>query len=60
MCPLIITDLLGKVDVDAMIVEGTGGTSAVPKAVRHGTSVAVAALFPEYREMLRIGKISFY
>lgn len=54
LTPLLITDLLGKVDVSAELV-GKGGTSVIPRVVRHGLSLCLAALYPEFETKLRLG-----
>ncbi|MFH4979327.1 hypothetical protein AB6A40_006036 [Gnathostoma spinigerum] len=54
LSPMIITDLLGKVDVIAR-VEGAGGPSVVPRVVRHGVALGIAALYPDHFEKLRLG-----
>lgn len=56
MAPLLLTDLFGKVDIDAKFISGNYGETVVPRAIRHGTSLCIAALFPEYREILRLGR----
>uniref|UniRef100_F1L5E8 40S ribosomal protein S9 n=1 Tax=Ascaris suum TaxID=6253 RepID=F1L5E8_ASCSU len=53
LAPLLVSDLLGLVDVDAE-VEGPGGLSVVPRVVRHGTALGIAALYPEHTEKLRL------
>ncbi|CAJ0574406.1 unnamed protein product, partial [Mesorhabditis spiculigera] len=53
LCPLIVTNLIGQVDVVATS-EGSGGETAVPRAVRHGVSLGLAALFPANEEKLRL------
>ena len=50
-----MTDLLGKIDVVSE-VEGPGGKTVIPRVVRHGVALAIAALFPEHFEKLRLGK----
>jgi hypothetical protein len=52
---MIVTGLLGKVDVQAKILKGPGGKSVTPRAVRHATALALAALFPELAERMRLG-----
>ncbi|CAJ0942258.1 unnamed protein product, partial [Mesorhabditis belari] len=59
LCPLIVANLIGQVDVKATTV-GAGGATAVPRAVRHGTALGLAALFPDVEEKLRLaGLISW-
>uniref|UniRef100_A0A915B0L2 Ribosomal protein S9 n=1 Tax=Parascaris univalens TaxID=6257 RepID=A0A915B0L2_PARUN len=53
LAPLLVSDLLGLLDVDAE-VEGPGGLSVVPRVVRHGTALGIAALYPERAEKLRL------
>lgn len=53
LCPMIVSHLLGRVDVVAK-TEGSGGTSAIPRAIRHGTALCIAALYPETTEKLRL------
>lgn len=54
-----MTDLLEKVDVAATITEGPGGSSVVPRVVRHGAALGIAALYPDYCEKLRLGLFDF-
>lgn len=53
LAPLIIADLLGKVDIEAQ-VEGPGGLSVIPRVVRHGAALGIAALYPEKANKLRL------
>lgn len=60
LAPFIITDLLGKLDVSANVLENAvqnpiSGSIVRARSVRHGISLALAALFPEHRETLRLG-----
>lgn len=59
MAPLILTDKLGLVDVEANVVEGPGGLTATPRAIRHGLSLGLAALYPEFKQRLRFGNFKF-
>ncbi|CAI4229146.1 unnamed protein product [Auanema sp. JU1783] len=52
LAPLIVSDLLDRVDVKANVEND--GITALPKAVRHGTSLCIAALYPESMEALRL------
>lgn len=61
MTPFIVTGLLGKLDVDAVVLENPvqnplTGYIIRTRAVRHGVSLAIAALYPEHREILRLGR----
>jgi ribosomal protein S9 len=56
MSPLILTDMFDKVDVEATLVEGPGGTTSTARAIRHGLSLGLAALYPEFKQRLRFGK----
>lgn len=56
MAPFILANKLGQVDVEAHLVEGPGGTIATPRAIRHGISLGLAALYPESKLKLRFGK----
>ena len=53
--------MLGEVDVDAKILEhgGTAETGAgallIPRSVRHGLALGLASLYPQHRELLRLG-----
>uniref|UniRef100_A0A7E4W0J4 37S ribosomal protein S9, mitochondrial n=1 Tax=Panagrellus redivivus TaxID=6233 RepID=A0A7E4W0J4_PANRE len=51
--PLIATNMFGRVDIEAKVLEGPYGLSIVPRAVRHGVSLGIAALFPDAVEPLR-------
>ncbi|GMS89334.1 hypothetical protein PENTCL1PPCAC_11509, partial [Pristionchus entomophagus] len=53
LCPLIVTDLLGSLSITATTT-GEGGETAVPRAVRHGLSLSIAALYPEKKEALTL------
>lgn len=55
LAPLIVTDLLGKLDITGKITDGPGGTSVIPRIIRYGTSLCIAALFPEHFDKLRLG-----
>lgn len=37
-------------------MKGFGGDSAVPRAVRHGVALCLAALRPDQADILRLGK----
>ncbi|PIO60124.1 30S ribosomal protein S9 domain protein, partial [Teladorsagia circumcincta] len=50
---MIVAGLLGRVDVKAKS-SGSGGITALPRAVRHGTALGIAALYPEKMEPLRL------
>ncbi|VIO91496.1 Uncharacterized protein BM_BM7784 [Brugia malayi] len=54
LAPLIVTDLLGKLDITGKITDGPGGTSVIPRIIRYGTSLCIAALFPEHFDKLRL------
>ncbi|KAM3723594.1 putative 40S ribosomal protein S9 [Dirofilaria immitis] len=54
LAPLIVTDLLGKLDITSKITDGPGGASVIPRIIRHGASLCIAALFPEYFDKLRL------
>ncbi|EFO21172.2 ribosomal protein S9 containing protein [Loa loa] len=54
LAPLIVTDLLGKLDIRGKITDGPGGASVIPRIIRHGASLCIAALFPEHFDKLRI------
>ncbi|VDN02707.1 unnamed protein product [Thelazia callipaeda] len=54
LAPLIVTNLLGKVDITGRITDGPGGSSVIPRIIRHGASLCIAALFPEHFEKLRL------
>ena len=49
--PLVTTDLLGKVDIEATVTGG--GVSGQAGPIRHGLSRALLALNPEYRSTLK-------
>uniref|UniRef100_A0A0N5AFS9 30S ribosomal protein S9, chloroplastic n=1 Tax=Syphacia muris TaxID=451379 RepID=A0A0N5AFS9_9BILA len=51
--PLIVTDLLGQMDIVAEI-EGPGGSTVIPRAVRHGVALCIAALYPKHQNKLRL------
>ena len=51
--------MYGRVDIEAKVVEGPHGLSIIPRAVRHGASLGIAALFPETVEKLRDRKSRF-
>lgn len=53
LCPLIVTDLLGRLSITAT-TKGEGGESAVPRAVRHALSLCIAALYPDKKEALTL------
>ncbi|KAK5983577.1 RhoGAP and Ras-association domain containing protein [Trichostrongylus colubriformis] len=53
LAPMLVAGLLGRVDVKAKAV-GSGGITALPRAVRHGTALGIAALYPEKMEPLRL------
>ncbi|GMT19240.1 hypothetical protein PFISCL1PPCAC_10537, partial [Pristionchus fissidentatus] len=53
LCPLIVSSLLGRLSITAT-TKGEGGESAVPRAVRHGVALSVAALFPDKKEVLTL------
>ncbi|KAK6745641.1 hypothetical protein RB195_012014 [Necator americanus] len=53
LAPMIVAGLLGKVDVKATST-GSGGITALPRAVRHGTALGIAALYPKTMEPLRL------
>uniref|UniRef100_A0A0R3RFS7 Peptidylprolyl isomerase n=1 Tax=Elaeophora elaphi TaxID=1147741 RepID=A0A0R3RFS7_9BILA len=54
LAPLIVTDLLGKVDITGKITDGPGGASVIPRIIRHGASLCIVALFPEHFDKLRL------
>lgn len=56
VAPLIVTDMFGRIDIEAKVLEGPYGLSIVPRAVRHGASLGIAALFPETKTKLRDSK----
>ncbi|VDL73371.1 unnamed protein product [Nippostrongylus brasiliensis] len=53
LAPMLVARLLGKVDVKATS-SGSGGITALPRAVRHGTALGIAALYPKTMEPLRL------
>ncbi|KAK6010513.1 hypothetical protein OSTOST_24459, partial [Ostertagia ostertagi] len=53
LAPMIVAGLLGRVDVKAT-AKGAGGITALPRAVRHGTALGIAALYPKAMEPLRL------
>ncbi|KAI6177589.1 hypothetical protein M3Y97_00924200 [Aphelenchoides bicaudatus] len=53
MAPLILTDMFNKIDVEAKLHDGPGGTTATARAIRHGISMGLAALYPEFKLRLR-------
>jgi hypothetical protein len=58
LCPLIICDLLGKLDIDARQIDGPGGQLSMPQAVRTAVSLCIASLYPkEHSEKLRLGPV---
>ncbi|VDO55076.1 unnamed protein product [Haemonchus placei] len=54
LAPMIVAGMLGRVDVKAR-ARGSGGITALPRAVRHGTALGIAALYPKTMEPLRLG-----
>jgi len=54
LSPLIITGLLGRVNIEAEIIEGPGGNTVIPRAIRHATSQCIAVLYPDTFEKLRL------
>ncbi|CAI5444640.1 unnamed protein product [Caenorhabditis angaria] len=69
LAPFIVSSTLGRFDVNATSVSisaetpeapnriqktSIGGQSSLPRAVRHGTSLCIAALNPECTEKLRL------
>uniref|UniRef100_A0A915DY60 Mitochondrial ribosomal protein S9 n=1 Tax=Ditylenchus dipsaci TaxID=166011 RepID=A0A915DY60_9BILA len=55
LCPLVVTDLLGKLDIECKTEEGVeSGESVLPRAIRHGISLGIAALFRGKKEVLRV------
>lgn len=60
MIPLIIADVLGKVYIAGELERGVSSDSNVVRAMRHGSSLCIAALYPEKAEMLRLaGLLTF-
>uniref|UniRef100_A0A914ZBF6 Uncharacterized protein n=1 Tax=Panagrolaimus superbus TaxID=310955 RepID=A0A914ZBF6_9BILA len=53
IAPLIVTEMFGRVDIEAKVLNEQYGLSIVPRAVRHGVSLGIAALYPETKEKLR-------
>uniref|UniRef100_A0AC34FC05 Ribosomal protein S9 n=1 Tax=Panagrolaimus sp. ES5 TaxID=591445 RepID=A0AC34FC05_9BILA len=53
IAPLIVTEMFGRVDIEAKVLNDQYGLSIVPRAVRHGVSLGIAALFPDTKEKLR-------
>jgi small subunit ribosomal protein S9 len=53
IAPLIVTEMFGRVDIEAKVLNEQYGLSIVPRAVRHGVSLGIAALFPETKDKLR-------
>ncbi|XGW15029.1 hypothetical protein V3C99_000924 [Haemonchus contortus] len=53
LAPMIVAGMLGRVDVKATS-KGSGGITALPRAVRHGTALGIAALYPKTMEPLRL------
>ena len=49
--PLVATELLGKVDIEATVAGG--GVSGQAGAIRHGISRALLTINPEYRASLK-------
>ncbi|KHJ94179.1 hypothetical protein OESDEN_05891 [Oesophagostomum dentatum] len=56
LAPMIVAGLLGRVDVKATST-GSGGITALPRAVRHGVALGIAALYPKTMEPLRLGNV---
>jgi len=55
LCPMIVTDLLGEIDIEGKTKEESStGEMVVPRAIRHGTALSIAALFPDKKEILRL------
>uniref|UniRef100_A0A914HJH9 28S ribosomal protein S9, mitochondrial n=1 Tax=Globodera rostochiensis TaxID=31243 RepID=A0A914HJH9_GLORO len=54
LAPLIVAGKLGQVDVEAQVLDGPGGFSVIPRVVRQGAALGLAALFPETTEKLRV------
>ncbi|VDO62621.1 unnamed protein product [Heligmosomoides polygyrus] len=50
---MLVAGLLGRVDVKATST-GSGGITALPRAVRHGAALGIAALYPKTVEPLRL------
>ena len=49
--PLVSTDLVGKVDINATVIGG--GVSGQAGAIRHGIARALLEVNPEYRPILK-------
>nr|CAD2183666.1 unnamed protein product [Meloidogyne enterolobii] len=60
LSPLIVTGLLGKVDIEAKVINGAGGKSTTPRAIRTATALALAALYPDLAERLRLAGMLNY
>uniref|UniRef100_A0A1I8BLI5 28S ribosomal protein S9, mitochondrial n=1 Tax=Meloidogyne hapla TaxID=6305 RepID=A0A1I8BLI5_MELHA len=60
LSPLIVTGLLGKVDIEAKVIHGVGGKSVTPRAIRTATALALAALYPDLAERLRLAGMLNY
>jgi ribosomal protein S9 len=60
LSPLIVTGLLGKVDIEAKVIFGVGGKSVTPRAIRTATGLALAALYPDLAERLRLAGMLNY
>jgi len=63
---MLVTDMLGKVDIKGEVVQTLGGSPkgegnkthghiVVPRAVRTGAALGIAALYPEHKGTLRLG-----
>jgi ribosomal protein S9 len=57
IAPLLLTNKFDLVDVEATHVEGPGGQTVTPRAIRQGLSLGLAALYPECKELLRFGAL---
>ncbi len=66
LSPMLVTGMFGKVDVAAEVTRTLGGNikghgnrhhghMVVPRAVRTGAALGIAALYPEHKETLRLG-----
>jgi len=53
VAPLILTDKFGQVDIEATSESGFDGQTTTPRAIRHGVSLGLAALYPEFKQRLR-------
>lgn len=51
---MVVCGLLGQVDIEARLLSGPGGKSVIPRAVRHASSLCLAALYPEWGQRLRL------